>query len=746
MATVWLCDGGGWRLRELRGAAGLSLEERQNDLWKAELRLPAGDPAAAELGVHRLVRIDLEGESVLLRVCGEGPSDLLEERMRVFQLEHVLAFLLDERIGGYMETGTQETPEVLEELLSLQAARRWAAGRCELSARFQYAWECESLLEAVLSLFSCFPEGGLLDWDTDGFPWRLHLLRRPERAACRIRSGRNLRGLQRCVDMSRLCTRLYCLGSGEGVNQTGIREVNPTGLPFLDSPNQDKYGILSRHLIDRSVSDGALLLARGQALLREMEEPREIWRVSALDVSAATGWELDRPRAGRRVRVEAPEAGAEFEGELTRVLREDLLERPMEVQLELGEEDSLTTAVEELAARGAVAQRYAQGATNLFPMQVADNADSAHPARLRFYIPEDCVHINRVLLTWELQPFRAYARGAEAGGGTSTTTLSGGGAAVTSADGGGSTRTSSGASSCSGTTRARTVSEQIGTGAPLVGGEVSGMTGQAISLSGTGAVTRTGGSGTLSTGNVQTSGGGTQTGSAGGHSHGISVNSHSHSFSGSDSLSIGHTHYVSGVERNTGGMSTNYSKTVSISGTTGSSSPGGSTDEEGSHSHSMGHWHNLDGHSHTMGHRHEFTHSHLVNVAVNIPELEVTLQDHTHTLEVPTHSHSVQVPSHAHSLTLADHRHEIVYGIYEGGTAREVAVEVDGTRLPEGALRDAGGRPLSEVEISGYLSMTGGRIRRGCWHEVTLRPDSLTRIQADLFIQTFVTSYTGGRY
>ncbi len=46
--------------------------------------------------------------------------------------------------------------------------------------------------------------------------------------------------------------------------------------------------------------------------------------------------------------------------------------------------------------------------------------------------------------------------------------------------------------------------------------------------------------------------------------------SHTHSFSGSTTIGIGHTHYVSAVQSNTGGMSTNYTKTVSISGTTGS--------------------------------------------------------------------------------------------------------------------------------------------------------------------------------
>lgn len=45
--------------------------------------------------------------------------------------------------------------------------------------------------------------------------------------------------------------------------------------------------------------------------------------------------------------------------------------------------------------------------------------------------------------------------------------------------------------------------------------------------------------------------------------------SHSHSFSGSTTFNIGHVHYVYNTKANSGGMSSNYSKTISISGRTG---------------------------------------------------------------------------------------------------------------------------------------------------------------------------------
>ena len=63
---------------------------------------------------------------------------------------------------------------------------------------------------------------------------------------------------------------------------------------------------------------------------------------------------------------------------------------------------------------------------------------------------------------------------------------------------------------------------------------------------------------------------------------------------------------------------------------------------------------------------------------------------------------------------------------------------MDGTAIPPEKVSG------SEIDVIPYLSKdNNGRIVRGMWHEVSGVPDKLTRIQADLFVQTFVTSYTG---
>ncbi|MBQ7486394.1 MAG: phage tail protein, partial [Clostridia bacterium] len=667
-------------------------------------------------------------------------------------------------------------------------------------------------------------------YDTDSYPFTLNLLRGGTGPECELRYGRNEQGIRRGRDISGLCTRLYCLGSGEGVNQTTILDAagNTEHLPYIDSPNTAQYGIIARHLIDTSISDPDVLYEKGKAYLHALDTPQVSYTISALDLFRRTGLDWDRIDEGRVIRIADPGMGIDCTATVVEFRKADVDKEPLEASVTLANRtEDVSTMLERIAQQSAIHVQYAQGATNLFPLQIMDNADESHPATLKFYVPDSCRKINRVLLSFTLSPFRAYSTGAAAGGSESRTTSSGGestqtssagGASTeTSSTGGASTQTSSAASSSKGTTVQRTVVETIASSTPIQDGVAGDYTGGSLDALGaylneTGAATgntgnaaemntgaarngdgvmtvtggaggQTGSSGELTTGAARNGDGVmTSTGDGGSHSHTVSMDSHHHYFSDSVSFNVGHTHYVSAVGKQTGGMSTNYNKSLSIGGNTGSSSPGGSTGKGGAHSHSMGHWHAVDGHTHAIGnhshsmshwhtldahshslnghkhgmqHQHRFPHTHNVRVAVTVPSLEVNLEGHTHTVSIPGHTHSVSIPGHTHTVTLPghthgfsipDHKHGIVYGIYEGSMASSVQVTVDGTPVPAEALQDSEGRILREIDVVPFLRMSEGRITRGTWHEVSLIPDRLTRIEANLFVQTFVTSWGGGCY
>ena len=101
----------------------------------------------------------------------------------------------------------------------------------------------------------------------------------------------------------------------------------------------------------------------------------------------------------------------------------------------------------------------------------------------------------------------------------------------------------------------------------------------------------------------------------------------------------------------------------------------------------------------------------------------------------------MSIPAHTHELTLPDHTHDITYGIFEGTTARSVRLLVDGAEVPSEAISKR------ELDISAYLEKDeDGKITRSAWHTVELVPDKLTRIEANLFAQTFIQSTGGGDY
>ena len=575
--------------------------------------------------------------------------------------------------------------------------------------------EKEDLLNALFSIPKCFDSDYHWTYDTDSYPWTINLVRADDARNCEVRYGRNEQSIKRGRDISNLCTRLYCMGSGEGVNQTSIRTVNPTGKSYIDSPNISKYGVISKLLTDSSISDEATLFAKGKAYLRELENPMYSYTVKALDFHRVTGLEWDLIDEGKLVRLNDTRAKLDLDKRIVSVEKSDVEGNPLDMTVEIATQSSdVSSTLESISAKTAITAQYAQGATNLYAMQASDNADASHPAVMNFYVPTACAKINQVLLSWKLENFRAYETGAAAGGGDVRTTQEGGGSTQTSEAGGATTVS----------VPQRTVAQAITSGTPMQDGTVNANTSFAKSIDGgnvsdTGSSSGTTGAGGGGNTGVSRNEGGamTSTDEAGKHSHG-SNNTHRHTF---DGVSVGKTGYTS-------------------------YNGAGSTTSTGAHSHGMGHWHSFDSHTHGLGghrhgmiHRHEFSHYHEMNISLLVP---------SQTLNLPEHRHSVNIPAHAHDVTLPEHLHGIEYGIYSGPMTSAYTVEVDGKEVPVSAFENG------VVDIAPYLSTDAdGRISRGTFHSFAVRPkpqsgnaQGLAHIRASWSAQVFISCQTGRQY
>ena len=431
----------------LENATKIGYTQKANEIWTAQFTLPADDPKNAECQHHRYVEIFDGDERVdLFRIVPTKRQKTGGEKTVTYQLEHVLATLVDDVLFRYHQIGNigVYTDEVLEYILSHQEIQRWKLGQVDFDRQFEYKWENENLLAALFSVPKPFVDPYLFTWDTTRYPWTLNLIRPSDEVEAYARWGKNLRGITKDSDPTQLCTRLYALGYGEGVNQLDITNVNPTGLPYIDADTQDKYGIVNRIWVDRRYENEQSLFEAAQAMLEGLKEPRISYQIDGADISRITDDPIDRFQVGNVILIDDEEDG-EIRNRVVSVSKSDVNGAPGDVQIEIQNPAAdIAQSIADLANRQRINEVYAQGATNWDSHDFADNCDPDHPAILKFYIPEETVRINKVTLTYQSEAFRGYSKATKGGGATVTSTSSGGGVSKSTASGGGSVRTTSG--------------------------------------------------------------------------------------------------------------------------------------------------------------------------------------------------------------------------------------------------------------------------------------------------------------
>ena len=129
----------------------------------------------------------------------------------------------------------------------------------------------------------------------------------------------------------------------------------------------------------------------------------------------------------------------------------------------------------------------------------------------------------------------------------------------------------------------------------------------------------------------------------------------------------------------------------------------------------------------SAGHTHQYE-------EVQAHQHRITLYDHTHRVDVPAHQHGFSISGHAHEVTVPGHAHDITPGIFEFGDPQGFALYVNGERRGEFQGRTA------EVDLTAHLVGKDGRIPRGRWLDMEIRPNDLAYVSLDLIVQGCVQS------
>lgn len=429
------------RIAFLGKAYKISYAKRDKAVWTASFTLPLSDPKNRHCKTFNFVEIyDGDDYIGLFRIMPKKTRKDASTREIVYECEHVIATLMDDFLFGWHEIGNLGvyTTEVLRYVIDRQTEHRWQLGECDFSHQFLYGWEHENLLTALFSVATPFLEDYRWEYDTQNTPWTVSLKRVPVKAEAEIRYGKNMLGISKEEDPSTLCTRLYPMGYGEGVNQLTIESVEPRGRKYIDADTQSEFGIISKPWIDQRYQHARSLYDAALEMLEHLKTPAISYTVSSLHSP-----ELRRRDVGDLIRVADDELGIDIYTRILSISKPDVTGDPDNVNFEIANRAaSIASTIADISDRQRINAAYSQGAVTLFTTHFYDNCAPTAPAELRFYVPNNVVHINQILLNGRAAAFRGYSKATKGGGAQSDTVGSGGGSYGSTESGGGSTRTS----------------------------------------------------------------------------------------------------------------------------------------------------------------------------------------------------------------------------------------------------------------------------------------------------------------
>lgn len=431
------------RIAIAENASGVEEERKINSLWYLTFSLPYNDAKNEYCQPFNYVRYN-GGE--LYRIMPVD-AEIAETGLLTYQCEHVLATLIDNVLFGYHVVGNRGTytADCIRYVLNRQRVQNWVLYDCDFARQFEYGWTQETLLSALFSIATPLADYMWVT-DTSVYPWRLSLksIGLGQKPQLYVRSGWNMLSYGSGSDPQQICTRLYPLGYGEGVNQLTIKSVN-NGLEYIQSPQEyiDKYGLIERIWIDRRYEDPASLLSAAQVMLNELQDPLQQFEISFAELDES---DYNVAQIGKRVRILQTELGTQVDTYVTE-LTYKYDDVPSSKIIVANKSTDIASSVADMADRQRIEQAYAQGATQLYSQSLQANCDSQNGAVMDFYLPEDMRIVNKIVAKVRVGSFRAYSKATKAaeskvvssttasqktysstsGGGSTSTTSSGGG-------------------------------------------------------------------------------------------------------------------------------------------------------------------------------------------------------------------------------------------------------------------------------------------------------------------------------
>ena len=773
----------------LKNAYDIIETQEINTVWQLEFTIPMNDQDQQHCQPYWYVRYGDDGQ--LYRFTEQVKTNA-DKSTITYHCEHVIATLSDDVMfqGPYIKgnngTYTNDVLDfILEKQTPINGIKNWDLGICEPRRQFEYSWENENLLAALFSVPNCFATPYMWTYDTTSHPWKVNLVEIHEDADpdFYLMARKNILRSEESSSNLEICTRLYGLGEGEGVNQLTIKEAkvkdiikDSDGIPTnatIDSSSDIKYGntyiqsspekiaeygIVSRIFVDRRFQSSETLMARMQTLLHELETPSMKREFDIVDLYDLSPDDMYKAEVGRICLLKDDNTKVY----ITKTVKNWSVPGDMKITIATKPTD-ISTSIADLADRQRIEQVYSQGASQVYAFNFSGNATDQLPLNGYVYFPEDLKYLNEVKLKIKLDPFRSYSKASSGKNGEINQDTGENGAINQDTGENGAINQDTGEG---GKINTETGEGGAQTGETSVASGGGGISLDTSSLTVTVDIDKTGFNSSINdfyTDRQQIAEYLKINEQTGNHRHDNSVSGSTGWMEGSHAHSIkengdGHRHVKEGEYDTYTGYQT-VAENLYIDSNTGSHSHSisGSVSYSGNHSHGIqdsrenGHRHSID--SALLDHWHTFDSDIKGKINVNNSETGMTgfshshnfkIKAHTHKIEVKAHTHKIEVQGHKHKIEVGPHFHDIQAGIFTSGSPTQADLFIDGKKAATIATTEA------ELDITEALT-EGGKVPRGRWINISIKPtdpepNNMAYISVFGNVFAFIQSYTGGNF
>lgn len=358
----------------------VSIDLRIVPLSYATIELPEGENLPARSYVELFTTM---GSAGIFRV--RAPRDSYGGDSGTAELEHAIS-----EVGDYLVIGKLDEMKAADSAMrsvwSHYKGNKWQLGTVAALGSGKVALQAnyDRVLDVMLSILDQKPDC-MMTFDFTTSPWTVNIVERGTTVTAEGRLSRNVESAQIVYDDTDLCTRvyyevpatedawtdyfltfseaktysagqyvvkdnkLYRLPNGHRKNVTwenttkeAVEDSPTTAWTHKDASTLDTYGLIERTVM--TGSDYSLQEANKAAdvFLDKHKEPSVSVSISAEDLSAITGEELDTFEIGKLFRLVLADYNITIERNITALSWDDVYGRPEDITITLADEEDTT--------------------------------------------------------------------------------------------------------------------------------------------------------------------------------------------------------------------------------------------------------------------------------------------------------------------------------------------------------------------------------------------------------------------